>query len=608
MMAGRLVRYLRTVELVELVHVKGAVGLHDQALAAFEERIVEQSNRIDASGQHFVEYLEVYVGGDAPAGDALLVGQFGGAASAARGASHKFRPTTLRARPKALRDALAKAVAARQPILLHCLVCTPTLAGPAAASSAPPPPARAPAARRRCSRRRSAAARRTSAPTGRRRPPRAQRGAAVGGAGAADHAARPPRWEYTAVQKSFCLYYEATGSVAQLSKAQREEIAGGASPVNYEGKARDEPARLARAERRADAARGTRRCDGGLVAGAARRRAAARVSDRLEPSLSAVGLGDGLGTGGGDDKGAPKKRRGSCSGCARAARRWRRRAGRIRRLPTPTRSRHPSRACAASTSATLRIRWRRTSGRVWLSEADAAWYCQLLAHEGLIDGAGGRKPAPTSRSPSEGAREVRSFPEGEAARVFLRDGDTPRLFEAALGPSTAMRAAARGAARGDSGLLRRSAANLAQLCHHNETVNVTSRAACAPPHPTRSERALHVVRRQHKTYAERLHRAVTRDERRTSRRQRRGAAARAERRRGPPRRRFQTARRLGGLNRSVAALAQVVADTISDFCSKVSEYVQRHAEAIRSQSRWASKNSLREPASTRRPSVIATAR
>ena len=135
MMAGRLVRYPRTVELVELVHVKGAVGLHDQALAAFEERIVEQSNRIDASGQHFVEYLEVYVGGDAPAGDALLVGQFGGAASAARGASHKFRPTTLRARPKALRDALAKAVAARQPILLHCLVCTPIFGGPAAASS-----------------------------------------------------------------------------------------------------------------------------------------------------------------------------------------------------------------------------------------------------------------------------------------------------------------------------------------------------------------------------------------------------------------------------------------------------------------------------------------
>ena len=230
MMAGRLVRYPRTVELVELVHVKGAVGLHDQALAAFEERIVEQSNRVDASGQHFVEYLEVYVGGDAPAGDALLVGQFGGAASAARGASHKFRPTTLRARPKALRDALAKAVAARQPILLHCLVCTPIFGGPgggvvgAAATGAGAGGAQAvqpPALGRGAS---------YVGPDGPAPSPRAQRGAALGGgAGAADNAARPPRWEYTAVQKSFCLYYEATGSVAQLSKAQREEIAGGAA-------------------------------------------------------------------------------------------------------------------------------------------------------------------------------------------------------------------------------------------------------------------------------------------------------------------------------------------------------------------------------------------
>ena len=139
--------------------------------------------------------------------------------------------------------------------------------------------------------------------------PRAQRGAALGGAGAADHAARPPRWEYTAVQKSFCLYYEATGSVAQLSKAQREEIAGGASPVNYEGKARDEPA----GSRAPSVAPTPRSVVGDATAdsspappgGALRRES--RIN--LEPSLSAVGLGDGLGTGG-DDKGAPKTRRG----------------------------------------------------------------------------------------------------------------------------------------------------------------------------------------------------------------------------------------------------------------------------------------------------------
>ena len=356
MMAGRLVRYPRTVELVELVHVKGAVGLHDQALAAFEERIVEQSNRIDASGQHFVEYLEVYVGGDAPAGDALLVGQFGGAASAARGASHKFRPTTPRAAQGAARRA-PKAVARGSPSCSTASCVPQSLAGPAAASSAPPPPARAPA--------RAGGAAAGARP--RRVVRRARRAGAVA-AGAAGRGARrrgcgrqrgaAAAMEYTAVQKSFCLYYEATGSVAQLSKAQREEIAGGASPVGYEGKARDEPA----GSRAPSVAPTPRSVVGDATAdsspappgGALRRESRINSSRRCRPSASAMASARRRRQGRTEE--AARASRLRSSGTAVAA------ASRANSAIADATSRHPSRACAASTSATLRIRWRRTSG------------------------------------------------------------------------------------------------------------------------------------------------------------------------------------------------------------------------------------------------------
>ena len=157
--AGRIIAHPRTVELIEHVQVRGPGSRLDEALAAFAEHICTSALSLHASRECMVEELEVFTGeGDAFDDEATAEVNDARTTSIGRGTPERFGLVALHSRSPALKRALQSAAMGQNPVYLHVLVSVPVAAEDGAVSS--------------------------------------ERVA--------------PRWQFIAVQKSLCFFYEAT--------------------------------------------------------------------------------------------------------------------------------------------------------------------------------------------------------------------------------------------------------------------------------------------------------------------------------------------------------------------------------------------------------------
>ena len=181
--SGRVLAHPRTVELIEHVQVRGPGGRLEEALKAFAEHICVTALSLHASRECLVEEVEVYTGeGDAFDEEATADVSDGRATSGARGTPERFGLAALHARAPALHRALQAAAMAKLPVYLQVLSCVPVIVGPlqTAASEANLPKPLGPAE------------------------------------------VSPPRWQFVAVQKAMCFFYEATSEKLKTAKSSKK--------------------------------------------------------------------------------------------------------------------------------------------------------------------------------------------------------------------------------------------------------------------------------------------------------------------------------------------------------------------------------------------------
>ena len=185
--AGRLLARPRTVELLEHVQVRGPGARLDEALNAFAEHICSSALALHASRECLVEELEIYTGeGDVFDDEATAEVANGRTTSGARGTPERFGLAAMHARAPVLSRALQAAAISQLPVYLHVLACVPASEDTGARSTA---------------------------------------------AGGPELAAAPPRWQFVAVQKGLCFFYEATSASIKTAASSRAAALGVERPV-----------------------------------------------------------------------------------------------------------------------------------------------------------------------------------------------------------------------------------------------------------------------------------------------------------------------------------------------------------------------------------------
>ena len=163
---GRLVARPRTLELRDHVQVRGPAARLDAALAVFAEHIRANVRSLQATNEHFVVDLEVFTGdGDIFDDEASAEGSDGRVTANCRGTPERFALPELLSSTAAFPRALQAAVLAHLPIILNVLACVP----------------------------------------------------AVGVV--ENDVALPPRWQFLAVEKTFCFYFEPTDAPLRTARS-----------------------------------------------------------------------------------------------------------------------------------------------------------------------------------------------------------------------------------------------------------------------------------------------------------------------------------------------------------------------------------------------------